>query len=266
VQQTQEAAPKKAVSMNDVTKEALEYLVETGKKLSPIEQIKFGNRSYTRQEIKPVDEPLVAPIQISTLSSLADLCTGKFGDKGQTAFEDFQKGSHVIHVCSPTLVEVVAAQSNHWKRRETILQCKLTETAQLPLEKFLSQDEFIIALLSCCVQNEDRDYIAKLAGNATAEKISTAQDDGVSQTVGTRTGSHLQTQETVKNIVKLQLYRTFREVEQPESRFLFRLKQSGDNMPLFAFFQADGGAWKLTAVENIARYLRTKIPDAVIAS
>lgn len=264
--QTQEAATKKAVSMNDVTKEALEYMVEVGKKLTPVEKIKFGNRDYTRQEIKPVDEPLVAPLQISTLSSLADLCTGKFGDKGQTAFEDFKRGSHVIHVCSPTLVEVVSAQSNHWKRREVLVQCKLTETTPFPLEKFLSQDDFIIALLSCCVQTEDRDYIAKLAGNATAEAISTAQDDGVSQTIGTRSGAHLQTQETVKNIINLQLYRTFREVEQPSSSFLFRLKQSGDNMPTFAFFQADGGAWKLTAVENIARYLRTKIPDAVIAS
>jgi len=257
--------------MADVDREALEYLVELGRKLVPVEKLQFGGRDYTRQEIKAVVEPMVKAIKISTLSALADLCTGKFAHDSTVAgnshaFEGFEVKKHVIHVVGPTQVQVVSARSNQWKDREVLIDCNLTETTAFPLGKFLNQDEFIIAVLSCCVQNDDRDYVAKLAGNAMAEKVSTVQDDGVSQNVATRSGAHLANAETVKNIVELQLYRTFREVTQPKSRFLFRLKQNGENIPTFAFFEADGGAWKLDAIENVARFLRTQVPDAVIAS
>ena len=257
--------------MADVDREALEYLVELGRKLVPVEKLQFGGRDYTRQEIKPVAEPQVTAIKISTLSSLADLCTGKFTHDGLAAgsshcFEGFDVKKHVIHVVSPSQVQVVGARSNQWRDREILIDCKLTETADFPLGKWLTQDQFIIAVLSTCVPGGDRDYVAKLAGNAMSEKVTTSQDDGVSQNVGTRSGAHILNQETVKNIVEVKLYRTFREVEQPTSKFLFRLQQSGENIPTFAFFEADGGAWKLEAIENVARFLRTQVPDAVIAS
>lgn len=63
----------------------------------------------------------------------------------------------------------------------------------------------------------------------------------------------------------LRPYRTFREVEQPASRFVLRLQSGqGDGMPKAALFEADGGAWRLTAIEAIARWLRTaQMPDAL---
>jgi len=249
----------------DATKEQAEYLVELGKKLTPIEEKVYDGRRYTRQELKPVTEPTVTPIRISTLSSLTDLCTGKFhADK--FGFEGFDPVKHVVHVVSEKQVQVISARSNNWKQRDVLINCELTETTPFTLGKFMSQDEFIIAVLSCFVQSPDRDYVAKLAGNAMAENVTTAQDDGVSQQMATRAGATLGEKTTVKNIIKLRLYRTFREVEQPESTFLFRLKQSGENIPNFAFFEADGGAWKLTAVENVARFLRAGLKTATVVS
>lgn len=249
-------------------KEHAEYLVGVGKKLAPIETANVDGRRYTRQDLKPVEEPVVSAIRISTLSSLADLCTSKFeqlkSDVVSTAvagFEGFNPQRHVVHVVSEKQVQVVTAVSNVWKRREVLIDCQLTETTPFTLGRFLTQDEFIIAVLSCFVQSDERDYVAKLAGNAMAEHVTTAQDDGVSQIMGLRSGATLADKATVKNIVKLRLYRTFREVEQPESQFLFRLKQSDQNIPQFAFFEADGGGWKLDATENVARYLRTRLPE-----
>jgi len=255
----------------DATKEQAEYLVELGKKLTPIEEKLYDGRRYTRQELKPVAEPTVTPIRISTLSSLTDLCTGKFNYNSDAAqkpggFEGFDGKRHVVHVVSEKQVQVITARSNNWKHREVLINCELTETTPFTLGKFMSQDEFIIAVLSCFVQSPDRDYVAKLAGNAMAENVTTAQDDGVSQQMATRAGATLGEKTTVKNIIKLRLYRTFREVEQPESTFLFRLKQSGENIPNFAFFEADGGAWKLTAVENVARFLRAGLKEATVVS
>jgi len=55
--------------------------------------------------------------------------------------------------------------------------------------------------------------------------------------------------------VKLKPYRTFNEVEQPESEFLLRLSDGAQ----VALYEADGGAWKLTARRNIADYLRKQL-------
>ena len=55
----------------------------------------------------------------------------------------------------------------------------------------------------------------------------------------------------VPNPVTLAPYRTFPEIEQVESKFIFRMKEG----PLAAIFEADGGAWKNEAMKRIKEYL-----------
>ena len=50
-------------------------------------------------------------------------------------------------------------------------------------------------------------------------------------------------------------YRIFNEVEQPSSQFIFRI----NSMANLALFEADGGKWKLDAINNIAAYLKTEL-------
>lgn len=89
----------------------------------------------------------------------------------------------------------------------------------------------------------------------------------MSQTVSTKHGAHMVDAETIRNIVPLRFYRTFTEVEQPETKCLIRLKQSAENViPNFALFEADGGKWRLEAIENVARHLRAALTNAVVAS
>lgn len=258
--------------------EAISYVYGLGGKSKPVEILDFDGRKYTDRELKEVKLPSKEPLRIGTLSSLRSLCTGTFGGAlfgtdvaKESGFEGFNADKHVVHVVSPMQVQVVTAQSNVWARREVLIDCNLPETTPFPLstpkdQKWLAQDEFIIAALSAFVPTTTLKDITRLAGNATSEKVVTAQDDGVTQIIGTKAGAHLADQVSVKNIVSLQLYRTFREVEQPASDFLFRLKQSGENVPMFAFFEADGGAWKLTAVDRVATYLRAGMAGATIVS
>jgi hypothetical protein len=69
----------------------------------------------------------------------------------------------------------------------------------------------------------------------------------------------------VKGLVRLAPWRTFREVAQPVSSFLFRVQKAGD-LPQFALFEADGSAWKLEAVANIARMLSAGVTEAIVVS
>lgn len=247
-------------------KEALQYLFDNGVKLAeaqaPIIERDIEGRHYTSKELAAVKPPLVTALNISTLGSLIELCSSKFGD---AAFEGFDAGKHVLHVVNERTVKVVTAVSNPWKVRETLIECSLAETNTFKFNHYLDQEDFIIGLLASFVDTEDRGPLAKIAGNATAEQVVTLVDDGVTQAVSVKSGAYAQDSSVVKGLVMLAPWRTFRDVSQPKSSFLFRVKKVGDT-PKFALFEADGGAWKLEAVENIARKLSAGLTSATVVS
>lgn len=61
----------------------------------------------------------------------------------------------------------------------------------------------------------------------------------------------------VPNPVTLAPYRTFPEIEQVESKFIFRMKEG----PRAAIFEADGGAWKNETMFLIKEYLKDELKD-----
>ena len=81
----------------------------------------------------------------------------------------------------------------------------------------------------------------------------------MSQSVTVKTGIASVSNVKVPNPVVLRPYRTFTEIEQPESRFIFRMQEGG----LCALFEADGGAWEKKAVINIKEYLSDKLSKEI---
>ena len=65
----------------------------------------------------------------------------------------------------------------------------------------------------------------------------------------------------VRPRVQLRPFRTFLEVEQPESEFLLRV----DADKGIGLFEADGGVWKLEAKRNIADYFASHLADLIDA-
>lgn len=250
--------------MAEVEKAALEYLVEIGKKIADPFQLQVEGRDYISKELKSLESPLRAALSISTLGSLVELCVGQFTD--EAAFEKYDIKTHIIHVVDEEHVQVVSAFSNAWAKREVLLDCKLDETIGFRFGQFLSHEDFFVGVLAQFTQTDDKDYVLRIASNLTTERVVTSDDDGISQGVGLKAGVSLKTQETLRPRVKLAPFRTFREVAQPISEFVFRVKQDGDQMPKLALFEADGGAWKLEARENIARFLSAGITGATVAS
>ena len=87
----------------------------------------------------------------------------------------------------------------------------------------------------------------------------TTRDNGVSQEVEARTGVSLKQLVQVKPRVQLRPYRTFLEVEQPESEFILRLDNDGN----VGLFEADGGMWKMQAKASIVAYFEEKLAEEV---
>jgi hypothetical protein len=125
------------------------------------------------------------------------------------------------------------------------------------------QESFIIGLQALFLPTPHRADVLKVIGTIREQQVKEHSDDGVTQKVTASAGQVLVTDIEVPNPVYLRPFRTFREIEQPESLFILRVR-SGKEKPMCALFEADGGAWKLEAINSIAAYLRERIKDVVI--
>lgn len=126
---------------------------------------------------------------------------------------------------------------------------------------FREQEKAIIELRSRFAPGEGVDYLLDLLSRISKDSGVTTTDNGVSQVVEARQGVALKTSVRVNPRVSLRPFRTFQEVEQPESEFLLRLNDNGD----IGLFEADGGMWKLKARETVKAFLEDKLSDLVEA-
>lgn len=63
----------------------------------------------------------------------------------------------------------------------------------------------------------------------------------------------------VPNPVELIPFRTFQEVDQPASKFVFRV--GNQEVPTFKLVEAENSIWKNQAIENVKRFLRDALPE-----
>jgi hypothetical protein len=124
-------------------------------------------------------------------------------------------------------------------------------------------EEFIVKLQTAFVQDEGHvNELLELVSNIRESTVRDTTDDGVAQTVTLRDGVALAKEAKVPNPVSLCPWRTFREVEQPASAYLLRLKDGKEGgKPRCALFQADGNAWELEAAENVGRWLQQRMKE-----
>jgi hypothetical protein len=134
---------------------------------------------------------------------------------------------------------------------------------QYPFERYLDLETFIVALQSRFVQDETTTALLKLVGNVSGEAVANFSDDGVTQKVLAKTGIVRVEEAAVPNPVMLAPYRTFLEVRQPASRFIYRLKQEGAGIKC-ALIEADGGNWKLEAIALIRDWLKEALPEEIV--
>ncbi len=68
----------------------------------------------------------------------------------------------------------------------------------------------------------------------------------------------------VKNPIKLQPYRTFPEIAQPESEFIIRFKNSDGQRPSIAIFETTSGQWQARALNSIKNWLEREVPEVLV--
>lgn len=229
-------------------KEALQYIVELGS----VNVYSVNGNKYSDKPLHRIDMyyAKAEPIEMHTLTSLVDYIKANV---------DTMEEKMIIDVKSPTEVSLYS-QLDPNRDREVMVNVR-ARIPEFTFNSFMSQEKFCINLQSGFINDSetDRALVLKFSGTVEAGTIAEYGDNGFTQKATVKTGLASKGDAIVPNPVTLRPYRTFLEVKQPASDFIFRMRQGKYEGIECAIFEADGGAWKVAATKAVKEYLQSEL-------
>lgn len=237
-----------------MNKEAIKYITDL--KHKPEENLiainnelfEVNNNGEVRQ-LQPTSGRLAREtLKLSNLSSLVDYI------KSNSDRSDEKKYLHIEDNLNVSLKSLLKKDG----RREELVRA----TAQIPefkFDRYYDSESFLIALNARFVDSHDLAELIAFSGNVKEENARQTSDDGFSQKTSVKRGISSVQEELVPNPVELAPFRTFTEIEQVPSDFIFRMSEG----PKFALFEADGGAWVNDTILLIESYLVDQLQDEI---
>lgn len=230
---------------------AIDYLVGLGEREAKPEVLEISGRTYCTKNLIEFDgENKAARLVTSSLTSLVDYVKGR---------KEELREHMILHVVSPTNVRLISGLLKE-RDRETLFEVLANDNG-FEFDRYYSQEDFVINMQTAFLQSKETEIILQVAGNVENKATANYGDDGCTQKTTIKRGIASREDVLVPNPVTLAPYRTFLEVEQPESKFVFRIKEGREGEPNFKLVSADGGLWKYKAVENIKNYLKEQLKD-----
>ena len=228
----------------DMTKDFLNRVLE----LDAPNQIDYADRKFVDKTMTALPREITASaLETSTLTSVVDYIKGKTdGETPQSRF--------VLHVANFNHVELYK-ELNIDKKRDNLISVE-TDKCRFPFGQFMSVEQFIINLQSAFVQDDSTKSLLEFVGSVKDDTSVQQEDDGVTQKVTAKTGISLSKTVKAPNPVYLAPFRTFSEIEQPQSAFVFRIRKDDSRGVTAALFEADGDAWKHEAILSIKDYFK----------
>lgn len=225
-------------------REAMQYIAGLKEESMDPKVVEINGKTYCNKDLTRYDkEPMASAIEATTLTSLVDYIK----NCGKELRE-----SMVIHVVNPTTVKLYSGLTKERDREHLFKSYAIVP--KFNYGSWYGQEEFIIELQASFEVSSDLEAILKVAGNVEAKTTANYGDDGVSQKTTIKQGIASKADVLVPNPVTLVPYRTFLEVKQPPSEFVFRIRDNGGE-PAFKIVEAEGGLWRNEAMGNIKAYL-----------
>ncbi|MGH9728455.1 MAG: hypothetical protein ACRD4V_07675 [Candidatus Acidiferrales bacterium] len=225
-----------------------------------------GACEYSDKDLNLIFPPEARPVECTTLQGLVDLHDGELDDAKT-------KGDLLVHIVSPTAVQLISRESDEHGRRRVWAQATYPIAKTFAFGAFMDPETFIISAQAFFQRTKletddgtfarDLDYVLGIASKISAEQVQSNDDDGIAQRVSVRSGVVLKAETALRPLVMLAPYRTFAEVDQVLSRFVFRARVGNDSVTL-ALFEGDGGRWRLAATDAIAAWLEPEFGDTPV--
>lgn len=208
-----------------------------------------GSVYSSKELVHVVDKkPIPRCIDLTGLDSVCKMVRNEWDHVGQQIF---------IQVKDYRTVSVFTSLDSD-EDRLYLYKCA-ADTPSVTMGSFMTYEKAVIELRSLYIPTEDHEYLLDLISSISSESKVTSSDNGVTQKVEARSGIALNSLVTIKPRVNLRPFRTFVEVDQPDSDFLLRVNDRGE----VGLFPADGGVWKLEATRNVAAYFEKELSDLV---
>ena len=189
--------------------------IEKIEEMAEAHVITVDSRPYSDKALHAITPPMAKALEVRTLTAIKDYLDK---DPDELSFSDL-----VIHVFGPENVALYSKLSSHHRQRECFMAARPV-TRKFPFGQYVQLEQFIISLQTMFVQDAITARILKLVGNLTDSKTTQFNDDGVTQQVTAKTGVAKVENVEVPSPVMLRPFRTFLELEQPDSLFIFRIR------------------------------------------
>lgn len=222
---------------------------------------------FTDKSLTLIVPPEAKAVDCSTLQGFVDLF--------EVGLDLMKQDEVFIQVASPTEVMIVSRESDTHGRRHVWAEATYPGCECFKFGAWLNPESFLISAQQGFQRvkietadgqfTPDLEYVLKIAANITAENATSHEDDGFAQRVAIKQGIVLKGDTILKPTVDLAPYRTFAEIDQVVSQFVFRARVGGESIQL-ALFEGDGGRWKIGAAAAIKAWLIKELPSAVIVS
>jgi hypothetical protein len=243
----------------------LKALYEAIRRDAEPNEMELNGRVYTTGKVFPVTEPYAPTLDLTTLTGLVDYLN--------INIDALERTELLCHVESPETVSIKSKTYGAFAQRSLYAKADLCNIGVV-MGTYLDAEKFNIMMQSCFIdltpapvfdgsappQDTDKAKVIAYAANVTAVHSEKTLDDGIRQSVTIKKGITGLENGTMPNPVKLRPFRTFMEVEQPASQFVFRAQEG----PLFALFEADGGAWRSEAMKSIKAYMEARVPGLLV--
>jgi len=229
----------------------LKEMLDRIREISNAEVLEIGGKKYTTQTVRPVLDAQPAALGVATLTGLTDYYLANV--------DALDPAKLIVHVEDHANVKLLSALHGDFAQRDCLLHVK-ADLLQMQFNAWLDSERFNIFMQACFQETEDRAAVLKVVGNIRESAVKDTSDDGVSQEVTIKAGIARVDNVKVPNPVILKPFRTFVEVDQPTSQFVFRMRTGPECM----LVEADGGAWRNEARQNIAAYLAAALGDSAV--
>lgn len=234
-------------------KEAMEYIKKLTIESQEIITEEINGEIYIKGDARRIPSDVAQEIRLETLASTVDYIRDCIAsNKFETPF---------IVKTGYERVDVFSGLNDRLERNHLVVTKPLLPSIRF--DQWMDMESFVIQLKTCFCETENLKRLVAIVSTITDESKVSMEDDGfglkISQISGTAVKKEGNLQ--INPIVRLVPYRTFEEVDQPESRFLLRVRDGGK----MALYEADGGMWKLQAQENVSDFLRNELAEEIKA-
>ncbi|MCP4897587.1 MAG: hypothetical protein GY906_11500 [bacterium] len=239
--------------MTEMGKETIDKILS----LAEPKELMFEEREYTSRQIHPVKRPLADALELRTLKSLVDYVKSNV----DVVLDGEKPPAFLIHICSPTKIQLLSGLSKDWRQREVLATTKAIVANEFLFERYMGQETFMTLAQACFMDAHDRKDMLQVIGTVKSSETETFEDDGITQKVTASAGVQKLKKVDLPNPVTLAPYRTFPDLDQPSSEFVLRIGK--DEAPVFGLWPVRDESWQLLAMKDAYDFLTAELGDSL---